>query len=84
MLYGEAHGAKVYYDLELEQWKKNYDEGCRSLFVELPYYSAEFLNLWMKEDSDAILDDFFADISGTLSANQDYYDFLQEIRIQAR
>ena len=80
MLYGEAHGAKVYYDLELEQWKKNYDEGCRSLFVELPYYSAEYLNLWMKEDSDAILDDFFADIRGTLSGNQDYYEFFQEIK----
>ena len=24
--YGEAHGAKVYYDLELELWKKNYNE----------------------------------------------------------
>ncbi len=80
MLYGEAHGAKVYYDLELELWEKNYAEGCRSLFVELPYYSAEFLNLWMKEDSDELLDAFFADIRGTQSGNQDYYEFFQGIK----
>ena len=50
-LYGEAHGAKMYYDIELDLWKDYYAEGCRDLFVELPYYSAEFLNVWMKEDN---------------------------------
>ncbi len=29
-LYGEAHGKKVYYDIEFELWKKCYDEGYRA------------------------------------------------------
>ena len=80
MLYGEAHGSKTYYDVELEQWKRCYGEGCRNLFVELPYYSAEFLNLWMKEDSDELLDLWFEEIRGTLTANEYFYAFLHEIR----
>lgn len=50
-LYGEMHGYKEFYDIEFQEWKKFYDEGCRNLFIELPYFSAEFLNEWMKEDS---------------------------------
>ena len=42
---------QMYYDIELDLWKDYYAEGCRDLFVELPYYSAEFLNVWMKEDN---------------------------------
>ena len=37
-LYGEAHGYKKCYDTELEEWRRFYNEGCRNLFVELPYY----------------------------------------------
>ena len=48
-LYGEAHGAKKYYDIELKLWKEFYNEGNRVLFVELPYYTAEYLNIWMKD-----------------------------------
>lgn len=79
-LYGEAHGIKEYYDAELESWKERYDEGYRSLFVELPYYSAEFLNLWMKEDNDELIDQLFVEIQGTLSGNEHYYEFFHEIR----
>ncbi len=80
MLYGEAHGSKEYYDVELDLWQGYYDEGCRDLFVELPYYSAEFLNLWMKEDSNDLLDVWFEEINGTLSGNEYYYNFLCEIK----
>ena len=80
MLYGESHGVKEYYDIELELWEKYYAQGCRSLFVELPYYSAEFLNLWMKADDDEIIDAFFEDIRGTLSDNSYYHDFLHRIK----
>lgn len=80
MLYGETHGVKEYYDIEFELWKSFYDEGCRDLFVELPYYSAEFLNIWMKEDSNELLDIWFDEIDGTLSGNEYYYDFLQDIK----
>ena len=51
-LYGETHGYKKCYDTELEEWRRFYDEGCRNLFMELPCYSAGFLNVWMHEDSD--------------------------------
>ncbi len=80
MLLGEAHGAKEYYDVELEQWRSCYDDGCRDLFVELPYYSAQLLNLWMKSDSDEIIDRFMEDIQGTQSGNAYYSEFFHEIK----
>ena len=80
MLYGEAHGDKNYYDAELALWKKCYDSGCRDLFVELPYFSAEFLNLWMKEDSDEIFDAWFEEIQGTQSGNKQCSDFYHQIK----
>ena len=79
-LYGEAHGYKPYYDIEFRLWKECYDQGWRNLFVELPYYSAEFLNLWMKENDDSIIDQFFEDIEGTLSGNSYCYDFYHQIK----
>lgn len=79
-LYGEAHGYKEYYDAELAQWRRFYNEGRRNLFVELPYYSAEFLNLWMKADSDELLDLWFEEIRGTLSGNEFYKEFFREIK----
>ena len=81
-LYGEAHGAKKYYDIELKLWKEFYNEGNRVLFVELPYYTAEYLNIWMKENSDAIIDQIFEDIQGTQSGNEYYYEFFHEIKEQ--
>ena len=79
-LYGEAHGVKEYYDIESELWKGYYDEGYRNLFVELPYYNAEFLNLWMKAEDDEILDRLFEDIQGTQSGNEYYLQFLHGIK----
>lgn len=82
MLYGERHGEKVYYDAEFELWKGFYDEGCRNLFVELPYYSAEFLNIWMKESSDSTFDKWFEEIAGTASSNEYYRSFFHSIKEQ--
>ena len=82
MLYGEVHGEEAYYDAEVSLWKKYYDDGCHNLFVELPYYSAEFLNLWMKEDSDEILDELYADIQGTQSGNENYLNFCHRIKAE--
>ncbi len=79
-LYGESHGAKQYYDIERELWKECYEAGERALFVELPYYTAEYLNLWMKEDSDEIIDQIFVDIQGTQSGNEYYYEFWHKIK----
>ncbi len=80
MLYGESHGAKAYYDAELNLWQGYYKDGCRDLFVELPYYSAEFLNIWMKEESNDLLDGWFEEINGTLSGNEYYYNFFCQIK----
>ncbi len=79
-LYGEAHGSKTYYDIELSLWEEQYADGARNLFCELPYYSAEFLNIWMKEDSDEILDQFYEDIQGTQSGNEYYLELLHKIK----
>lgn len=79
-LYGEAHGYKKCYDVELEEWRKFYADGCRNLFVELPYYSAEFLNVWMRADSDEMLDQWFEEIKNTLSGNEYYKKFFREIK----
>ena len=79
-LYGEAHGYQEYYDIELKLWKECYDEGFRNLFLELPYYSAEFLNVWMKKDSDELIDVWFEELNGTLSGNQYCNDFFHKIK----
>lgn len=79
-LYGEAHGFQEYYDIELQLWQERYGQGDRDLFVELPYYSAEFLNLWMQADDDELLDQFFEEIRGTLSGNEYSKAFYRAIK----
>lgn len=79
-LYGEAHGYKPYYEIELELWKEQYALGYRNLFVELPYYSAEFLNVWMQEDSDEMIDELFEELKNTQSGNKDGKAFYKEIK----
>lgn len=80
-LYGEYHGLKTYYDAEYDLWKGYYDDGYRHLFVELPYYTAEFLNVWMHEEDNSTVDQVFEDLRGSASYNEYYYNFLQDIKI---
>lgn len=79
-LYGEYHGEIDFYNKELEIWKIYYEKGNRDLFVELPYYTAEFLNLWMKADDDEILNQIYNDICGTASYTEDYLRFFKIIK----
>ena len=79
-LYGERHGANSCLIMELRYWKQHYDEGMRDLFVELPYYSAQFLNLWMLEDDDEILDALFEDWEGTAAHSQRVYDCYKQLK----
>lgn len=80
-LYGESHGMKEFYDVEFAAWKEYYEqEGMRDLFVELPYYTAEFLNVWMQEENDDIIKQIFDDINGTASHTTDYIDFFKRIK----
>ena len=54
-LYGEYHANEHLLQKELALWKDCYARGVRYLFVELPYYTAQYLNLWMQAEDDTIL-----------------------------
>lgn len=80
-LYGEMHGVAAILDKEFELWKGYYDtQDMRHLFVELPYYTAEFLNVWMQTDSDDILNELFGDAAGTQGASDVNKMFYQRIK----
>ncbi len=82
-LYGELHGNKPIFEKELELWKSFYDEqNMRHLFVEFPYYTAEFLNLWMDAEDDTILNQLYQDWEGTAIHTEDTLDFFREIKEQ--
>lgn len=56
-LYGEEHGREADTDKEFSLWKDYYDkEGMRNLFLEVPNFVAGYLNLWMADDDDQILE----------------------------
>lgn len=56
-LYGEEYGMEEDTNKEFILWKDFYDkDGMRNLFLEVPNYVAGYLNLWMKEDDDQILE----------------------------
>ena len=80
-LYGEEHAAEAILEKEFELWSTYYhDDNMRDLFVELPYYSAEFLNLWMQSDNDDILDQLYQDWEGTAIHSQVVIDFYKQIK----
>lgn len=80
-LYGERHGDKEILEKEFEIWKAYYENhGMRHLFIEMPYYSAEFLNLWMKADDDAVLMELYDDSEGTAAHNVNSLEFYRRIK----
>ncbi len=80
-LYGEKHGITKILDKEFELWHTYYHEqNMRHLFVELSYYTAEFLNLWMQSDNDDILEEIYMDWKGTMSYNQDVKEFYRKVK----
>lgn len=82
-LYGEAHGVESILDKEFELWSDYYqNQGMRHLFVELPYYTAEYLNLWMQSESDFILGEIYSDWTGTASHTTANKEFFEKIKIQ--
>lgn len=65
-LYGERHSEELIIAKEFELWNEYYHKGgLRHLLIESPYYTAEFLNLYMKSDSTEMLDAVFDDWQGT-------------------
>lgn len=80
-LYGEAHGQAKIMDKEFDLWSEYYhNEGMRHLFVELPYFTAEYLNLWMQSDDDDILEAIYEDWEGTASHNPYIKAFYRKIK----
>lgn len=80
-LYGETHAQEVILEKELELWSWYYhNENMRHLFVELPYYTAQFLNLWMQAEDDLILDEIFADCEGTAMHAECVRSFYMQIK----
>ncbi len=80
-LYGEQHGVEKILEKEFELWSEYYrNENMRHLFVELPYYTAEFLNIWMQSDSDDIFDALYSDWAGTAGQNIYSKAFYQKIK----
>lgn len=80
-LYGELHSMEAHCEKELELWSDYYHKnGMRHLFIEYPYYYTEYLNLWMKDDDDEILDALYQDIEGTVAHCPLTLDFLRRIK----
>lgn len=80
-LYGEAHGVEKILDKEFELWYNYYyQQGIKHLFIEYPYYTAEFLNIWMQSTNDEILDEIYADWQGTQAQVPEVKEFYKKIK----
>ena len=79
-LYGEFHANDELLQRELALWKDYYAGGMRDLFVELPYYTAQYLNRWMQADDDQILLEVYTDWKGSASYHQNVLDFYRDIK----
>ena len=56
-LYGEYHCVEKIMEKQLELWHKHYySENLRYLFLEHCYCATAFMNIWMRSDSDDILE----------------------------
>jgi hypothetical protein len=81
-LYGESHGNEKIIEREFDIWKDHYKKGTRHLFVELPYFTGEYLNLWMKASDDKILEELYSDLEGTAAHNPYSLEFYRKIKSQ--
>ncbi|MCI9507620.1 MAG: hypothetical protein HFF62_13810 [Oscillospiraceae bacterium] len=80
-LYGEEHSVTAILEKEFELWSSYYqNDGMRDLFVELPYYTAAYMNLWMKSDNDDILHSLYQDWAGTALYSQEVINFYKRIK----
>lgn len=80
-LYGEAHANEKILAEELKIWGNYYsNHNMRHLFIEMPYYTGEYLNLWMKSESDEYLDLIYNHLEGTPSHNIVVKEFYMSIK----
>ena len=82
-LYGEQHAVEKIMKHEVELWSEYYhNENMRHLFIEMPYFAAEFLNIWMQSDNDDILDALYDDLQGTAAYTPATKEFFKAIKKQ--
>ena len=80
-LYGELHDRPLIKEEEFKIWKEYYQEGMRHLFIEKPYYTAMYLNEWIKaEDDDILLNWLVGDWGSSFSASDASIDFYLSIK----
>lgn len=80
-IYGEAHAVESILEKELQLWDTYYcQEGIRDLFIEYPYFDAQFLNIWMQSDNDDILEQVYGNWEGSLGHSEVVKQFLKRIK----
>lgn len=80
-IYGETHANETILTKEFELWSSYYHEnGMRHLFVELPYYTVEYLNIWMQADDNSILEQLYIDWEGTTLHSEAVLRFYEQIK----
>jgi hypothetical protein len=80
-LYGERHGLEHMTNKHFESWYYYYTvHGFRHLILESSFFTAEFLNIWMQEDDDDILDAIFRDLRGTPGGTVYSREFFHRIK----
>ena len=82
-LFGETHSNPLQLYMEFNLWNSYYhSRNMRHLFVELPYFTAEYLNLWMHSDNDEILKQIFDDLKGTDAHSEVSFAFYKKIKAE--
>lgn len=80
-LYGEVHSSEIMLEKEFQLWDSYYHKsGMRDLFIESPYYTAEFLNIWIQSENDDILEQLFRDLEGTAACSEETKEFYRKIK----
>jgi len=80
-LCGEEHAVQEIKDEELRMWQKYYHEdGMRDLFVEMPYFTTQLLNRWMRSDSDEYYDLVFENLKTTFGGREPSRNFYIQLK----
>ena len=80
-MFGEMHGSQATMQRQLEIWGDFYHNyGMRHLFIEMSFFGAEFLNMWMQQDDDSILYQLFDDWQAQNTASAVPYTLRHDCR----
>ena len=80
-LFGEAHQLGDHLNKQFELWRDFYtNDGMRHLFLEYPFFTAGFLNAWMRDDGDDILKAIFEDYRYIMGDDPESVNFFRRIK----